>query len=144
RCIAQRVVDLPPTAPTPCAGRIFRGGAVTDIERPAELAEIFFSYRLPEAEAQTLILSAVGIHSWTLVRGGGYAVYVEPEFVPAALKNLQESAQEIPPAAMPARALPRHPHAWLGSIVYAVVLMGVAYAAGIDLLGKDWLEAGAL
>lgn len=117
---------------------------MTDIERPAELAEIFFSYRLPEAEAQTLILSAVGIHSWTLVRGGGYSVCVEPEFAAPALQNLHESALEVAPASLPVRALQRHPHAWLGSICYAVILMGVAYAAGIDLLGRDWLAAGAL
>jgi len=117
---------------------------ITELERPAELVEIFFSYRLPECEQQTLVLSAVGIHSWIVVRGGGYAIFVTPESLPLAQKHLSEIALEALPTPQPMRAAPSHPHAWIGSVLYAIILMWVSYAAGIDLFGIDWLDAGAL
>lgn len=117
---------------------------VVELDPPAELSEIFFSYRLPECEQQTLILSAVGIHSWTRVRGGGFAVMVTPESVPLAQKHLREVAMETFPPPPPVRATASYRHAWMGSTIYAIVLIGAAYAAGVDLFGVDWIEAGAL
>jgi rhomboid protease GluP len=111
---------------------------------PANLVEVFRSLRMPECDQQTLILSAVGIHSWTVVRGGVFVVVVPEESAALAVRHLQEVAQE---AAVPAPIpkLPNmHPRAWTGSIVYAVAMMAIAYAAGSNLFGFDWLEAGAL
>jgi rhomboid protease GluP len=111
---------------------------------PANLVEVFRSLRMPECDQQTLILSAVGIHSWTVVRGGLFVVVVPEESAALAVRHLREVAQE---AAVPAPIpkLPKmHPRAWTGSIVYAVAMMAIAYAAGSNLFGFDWLEAGAL
>jgi membrane associated rhomboid family serine protease len=36
------------------------------------------------------------------------------------------------------------PHAWIGSLAYTLVLLGVAYLAGIHAFGRDWLGDGAL
>lgn len=111
---------------------------------PANLVEVFRSLRMPECDQQTLILSAVGIHSWTVVRGGVFVVVVPEESAALAVRHLREVAQE---AAVPAPIpkLPKmHPRAWTGSIVYAVAMMAIAYAAGSNLFGFDWLEAGAL
>lgn len=113
---------------------------------PANLVEIFFSYRLAECEPHILTLSAVGIHTWTKVRDGGFAVMVSEDSLALAQKNLREVAEETAAAQMQ-RAAPAavsHPHAWLGSVLYALVLMAVAYAAGIDSFGVDWLELGSI
>lgn len=111
---------------------------------PANLVEVFRSLRMPECDQQTLILSAVGIHSWTVVRGGVFVVVVPEESAASAVRHLREVAQE---AAVPAPIpkLPKmHPRAWTGSILYAVAMMAIAYAAGSNLFGFDWLDAGAL
>lgn len=116
------------------------------IIEPDNLVEIFFSYRLAECEQHILTLSAVGIHSWTKVRDGGFAVLVGADSLAAAQKNLREVAEETlaaqaQPAALVAAS---HPHAWMGSVLYALVLMTVAYAAGIDSFGVDWVELGSI
>ena len=117
---------------------------VAGIEPDPRLIEIFFSTGLAECEQQTLTLSAVGIHSWTIERDGGFAVLVRPESFDLAYKHLSEVARESLPAQDPAPMPISHPNAWAGSVLYAIVLMGVAYAAGIDLFGVDWLDAGSL
>lgn len=113
---------------------------------PENLVEIFFSHRLAECEPHILTLSAVGIHTWTKVRDGGFAVLVTEDSFALARKNLREVAEETlamqvqPPASVPVS----HRHAWMGSVLYSMVLMAVAYAAGIDSLGVDWLELGSI
>lgn len=117
---------------------------MTPEDASPNLVEVFRSLRMPDCEQQTLILSAVGIHSWTVVRGGLFVVVVPEESADLARHHLRAVAQE---AAVPAPVpkLPKlQPRALSGSIVYALVMMVVAYAAGSDLLGFDWLEAGDL
>jgi rhomboid protease GluP len=113
---------------------------------PGNLVEIFFSYRLPECEQHILTLSAVGIHSWTKVRDGGFAVMVSEDSLAAAQKNLREVAEETLAGQVqtPAPVAVAHPNAWLGSVLYAMVLMAIAYAAGIDSFGVDWFELGSI
>ena len=113
-------------------------------ELPQNLVEVFRSLRMPDCDQQTLILSAVGIHCWTVVRGGMFVVVVPEESAVLARHHLIAVAQE---AAVPVQVpkLPKlQPRAWSGSIVYALVMIVVAYAAGSDLLGFDWLQTGAL
>jgi membrane associated rhomboid family serine protease len=119
---------------------------MAEIEPAAPLVEIFFSYRLPECEQHILTLSAVGIHTWTQVRDGGFAVLVAQDSLAPAQQHLREVAEEnlAVQAPLPVTVAFAHRNAWLGSVVYAVALMGVAYAAGIDLFGIDWLELGAI
>lgn len=117
---------------------------ITPEDAPPNLVEVYRSLRMPDCDQQTLILSAVGIHSWTVVRGGLFVVVVPEESAALALQHLREAAQE---AAVPA-PIPKepklHPRAWTGSILYALVMMAVAYAAGRNWLGFDWLESGSL
>jgi membrane associated rhomboid family serine protease len=88
----------------------------------------------------------VGIHSWTKVRDGGFAVLVTEDSLALAQKNLREVAEETLAAQVqpPALAALSHSHAWVGSVLYAIVLMAVAYAAGIDSFGVDWLALGSI
>lgn len=117
---------------------------MTPEEAPSNLVEVFRSLRMPDCDQQTLILSAVGIHSWTVVRGGMFVVVVPEESADLARHHLTAVARE---AAAPVH-IPKqpklHPRAWTGSIVYALVMIAVAYAAGSGLFGFDWLESGSL
>jgi membrane associated rhomboid family serine protease len=117
---------------------------MTPEDAPPNLVEVFRSLRLADCDQQTLILSAVGIHSWTVVRGGVFVVVVAEESAALALRHLNEAAQEaIAPVSVP-KSPKLHPRAWTGSILYALVMIAVAYAAGSNLLGFDWLETGSL
>lgn len=108
------------------------------------LVEVYRSLRMQDCDQQILVLSAVGIHSMTVVRGGVFVVVVAEESAELALRHLREVAQEAAvPIAEP--KMPKlHPRAWTGSILYALIMMIVAYAAGRDWLGFDWLQAGSL
>lgn len=117
---------------------------ITPEDVPPNLVEVFRSLRMPECDQQTLILSAVGIQSWTVVRGGVFVVVVPEESAALAQRHLREVAQEAAIPAPPPKLPKLHPRAWTGSIIYAVAMMGIAYAAGVNLFGFDWLEAGAL
>lgn len=117
---------------------------MTPEEAPQNLVEVFRSLRMQDCDQQTLILSAVGIHSWTVVRGGMFVVVVPEESASLARHHLIAVAQE---ASIPVHApkLPKlRPRAWSGSILYALVMIAAAYAAGSGLLGFDWLETGSL
>ncbi|MFC4311352.1 rhomboid family intramembrane serine protease [Steroidobacter flavus] len=117
---------------------------MTPEDAPPNLVEVFRSLRMPDCDQQTLILSAVGIHSWTVVRGGMFVVVVPEDSAAMAVRHLTEVAQESRvPIHIP--KLPKiQPRAWIGSILYALTMMWVAYAAGIGMFGFDWLEGGAL
>lgn len=115
-----------------------------DLDQSEPWVEIFRSLRLPDCEQQVLILSAVGIHSWTTVRDGLFVVLVAASDAEAAVGHMQAVAREerIPPP-KPV-VVPSQPHPWIGAAVYCLVLTGVAYAAGASLGTQDWIAAGHL
>jgi rhomboid protease GluP len=117
---------------------------ITPDDSPPQLVEVYRSLRLPDCDQQTLVLSAVGIHSTTVVRGGLFVVVVPEESAEQALRHLREVAQEAA-TPLPEPKVPKlHPRAWTGSILYALIMMGVAYAAGRGWFGLDWVESGSL
>lgn len=117
---------------------------ITPEDAPSPLVEVYRSLRLQDCDQQTLVLSAVGIHSTTVVRNGLFVVVVPEESAEIALRHLREVAQEAVVPAPEPKVPKLHPRAWTGSILYALIMMGVAYAAGVDGFGFDWLEAGSL
>jgi rhomboid protease GluP len=117
---------------------------ITPEDSSPQLVEVYRSLRLPDCDQQTLVLSAVGIHSMTVVRGGMFVVVVPEESAELALRHLREVAQEAAVPIEEPKAPKLHPRAWTGSILYALVMIGVAYAAGRGWLGFDWLESGSL
>jgi len=116
----------------------------TPADAPPNLVQVFRSLRMQDCDQQTLVLSAVGIHSWTVVRGGVFVVMVPEESAVSARQHLSEVAQEAAAPVVPTRTPRVHPRAWTGSILYALIMMAVAYAAGRGWLGFDWLGMGAL
>lgn len=117
---------------------------ITPEDATPNLVEVFRSLRLPDCDQQTLVLSAVGIHSLTVVSGGMFAVVVPEESAALALQHLREVAQEAAVPVPVPKAPKLHPRAWTGSILYALVMMAVAYAAGRSGFGFDWLDSGSL
>src|SRR5687768_12596257 len=117
---------------------------ITPEDAPPQLVEVYRSLRLQDCDQQTLVLSAVGIHSMTVVRDGLFAVVVSEESAQLALRHLREVAQEAAVPVPEPKAPKLHPRAWTGSILYALIMMGVAYAAGRGWFGLDWLESGSL
>lgn len=117
---------------------------MTPDDAPPNLVEVFRSLRMPDCDQQTLILSAVGIHSWTVVRGGMFVVVVPEESADLARHHMREVAQEAA-APIPVPKVPKvQPRAWHGSMLYALVMIAVAYVAGRGSFGFDWLVLGSL
>ncbi len=118
--------------------------APPDLVETQNVVEVFRSLRMADCDQQTLILSAVGIHSWTVVRGGQFVVVVPEESAALARHHLIAVAKEAAtPAPIPKLPTLR-PRAWSGSIIYVLVMLAAAYAAGSGVFGLDWLETGAL
>lgn len=118
---------------------------MTQEDAPPNLVEVFRSLRMPDCDQQTLILSAVGIHSWTVVRGGMFVVVVPEDSADLARHHLREVAQEAAAAPVLPMKVPKpQPRAWHGSVLYAVVMIAVAYVAGRQSFGFDWLVLGSL
>jgi membrane associated rhomboid family serine protease len=111
---------------------------------PAEIAEVFRSFRRNECEERDFVLHAVGIPSQVVWLGRTWALVVPATGYAAALAQLERYERENPPRRRPAPPEPLHGGAWLGSLAYVAVMLLVGYLAGALALGADWLEAGAL
>jgi rhomboid protease GluP len=105
--------------------------------------EIFSSYLIMECDQRAFVLRAVGVDHLVVRRENRFALLVPEDAVERALAHLDSYAAESLPKPQPA-AVRLHPHAWIGSLIYAVVMLGIAYASGANLWGFDWYELGAL
>jgi rhomboid protease GluP len=105
--------------------------------------EIFSSYLIVECDQRAFVLRAVGIDHLVVRRDNRFSLLVPEDSVERALAHLDSYAEESRPNPPPAEVR-LHPQAWVGSLVYAIVLLGIAYAAGANLWSFDWYETGAL
>src|SRR4030088_3112681 len=100
-----------------------------ELEHVGRGAEIFRSARVPECNERAFMLYAVGIASSIARDGREFVLLVDLDDVPAALEHLRQYEIERlnrPPPPPPPPKL--HPHAWVGSVIYALVVTGVAFA----------------
>jgi rhomboid protease GluP len=91
------------------------------------------------------MLHAVGIASAIARDSTGYVLLVEGSDAPAALEHLRQYEIERlnrPPPPPPPPKL--HPHAWTGSLSYALLLAGVAFAISNGLWRLDAFDVGEL
>jgi membrane associated rhomboid family serine protease len=113
---------------------------------PAErTAEIFRSRQIAECDERAFMLFAVGIGSALAKEGGAYVLLVDEHEAPAALEHLRRYEIERlnrPRAPPPPPAL--HGNAWVGSLAYAAVLVGVALMISNGLWRLDAFEVGEL
>jgi MYXO-CTERM domain-containing protein len=110
----------------------------------AEPVEIFRSFWRAACEERGFVLHAVGVESQVVWLGRAWALLVSAADHRAAVAQLESYERENPPRRRPAATEPLHRGAWLGSLAYAAVMLGVGYLAGEFALGRDWLDAGAL
>jgi membrane associated rhomboid family serine protease len=111
---------------------------------------IYRSVARADCDERAFMLGAVGIESVLVFDGEQYLLGVDHADAFAALAHLDMYAREAAAARAPAlpvapSAPPRdHPHAWVGCLVYTLVLIGVAIAAGKGVWRVDDFERGAL
>ncbi len=91
-----------------------------------------------------LVLEATGIPYQRIESMGSWALLVAPELAQTAREELTRySAERTVRRELPAAFEP-FPGSGIGAAMYAAVLIGTAYCAGRQLLGRDWFGAGAL
>ena len=91
-----------------------------------------------------LVLEALGIAYERVELDGAWLLMVAPPLAEAAADELTRyAAERVVRREEPAPFVPFSGSA-VGAAVYAFVLILVAYCAGIELFGVDWLGAGAL
>jgi rhomboid protease GluP len=71
-------------------------------------------------------------------------VLLVPEaFAARAIDHLRSYEEESRPRPAPP-PLRLHRHAWVGSLLYAALMLGIAYCAGAQIGALDWYAAGVL
>lgn len=107
--------------------------------------EIFRSSHRASCDERAFMLSAVGIASELVTDHGYFMLLVDEADIAQALAHLRayETESRVRPAARPPP--PRlHPHAWAGSLIYALTLIGVALAVSGGYWRLDAFDAGEL
>src|SRR5579864_7461946 len=97
---------------------------------PDSLVEIFRSARRAECNDRAFMLFAVGIASAMAFDGGEFIVLVDVNEVSSARDHLRQYEVELRArrSVLPVLPLRLHSHAWIGSALYALILLAVAYA----------------
>jgi len=92
-----------------------------------------------------LVLTAAGIPSAIRADGALFILEVDDTELDLALGELGHYEAEVRPTPVAPPPPPRRqPHAWIGCLVYAAVLLGVAYAIGNGLVRLDAFDLGEL
>ncbi len=90
------------------------------------------------------MLTALDIPSAIQTDGADWILGVHPHEALRALAHLHQYKLENVPAPPPPAAPPMHAHAWIGALLYAVVLLIVALAISNGIWRPDAFEIGAL
>ena len=111
---------------------------------PQELTTVFRSPRRRDCEERLLVLTAVGVAGFVAHEDGEFLLQVPPADAPYAIRHLlqYEAENRAPPPPPPPPRV--YPHAWVGSVLYVAVLMGVAWALSNGLVRLDAFELGVL
>src|SRR5579872_2538267 len=110
-----------------------------------DAVEIFRSRGRAASDDRSFMLAAVGIPSTVAFDGGEFVLLVAAGHQLDATAHLRQ--YEIETRNRPAPAPPPpplHPHAWLGSLLYLIVLFGVTLAIANGLWRLDAFDAGEL
>jgi rhomboid protease GluP len=93
----------------------------------------------------SLVLEARGIEHELRENGDSCSVCVPPSLLQKAYEELSRYATERGmPRRAPEPAIVPHSGAGIGIFFYILILLAIAYCAGVGLLNADWLAAGAL
>jgi rhomboid protease GluP len=112
----------------------------------AESIEIYRSPNRRSCEERAFVLTAVGVPHEMSQSPEGFSLWVDLADLERARDHLlhyqQESQRPPPPPPVVTPAL--YSHAWVGSAVYVLVLLGVAVAVSAGVGRLDAFEAGEL
>jgi rhomboid protease GluP len=106
--------------------------------------EIFRSPHRGDCEDRAFVLSAVGISSIISFDGSHFILQVDTADATAALGHLEHYDAESRPAPPPPQPISGHPYAWVGCIIYGLVLTGVAFLNSNGLWRLDAFDVGEL
>lgn len=96
--------------------------------RFSQPAEVFRSARQRACDERAFVLDAVGIENEIELDGDAYAVRVEASLQALALHHLWQYEQERRNVRPPEPDIALQPHAWWGSLVYALLLLALPLA----------------
>lgn len=118
---------------------------------PAAPIAVFVSADPRACEERAFVLTAVGIPYLIARTVAGHALLVDPELAAAAREQLSryDAERRGPPPPPPPAGRLGHPYAWLGSALYALVLLaaGLAIGAGVgplDAYARGVADAGLI
>jgi membrane associated rhomboid family serine protease len=114
-------------------------------EHVERAVEVFRSARVRECNERAFMLHAVGIASAIARDSTGCVLLVDISDTPAAHEHLRqyeiERLNKPPPPPPPPKL---HPHAWTGSLIYVLVIVGVSFAISNGLWRLDAFDVGEL
>src|ERR1700720_4860651 len=111
---------------------------------PQELTTVFRSPRRRDCEERLLVLTAVEVAGFVAHADSEFLLQVSPADAPYAIRHLlqYEAENRAPPPPPPPPRV--YPHAWVGSVLYVVVLVGGAWALSNGLGRLDAFKVGGL
>src|SRR5215469_1830489 len=105
---------------------------------------VYRARRRRACEERQLVLLAVGVVAELVPGEGEFLVQVEPQDAAYAARHLAQYEAENRPPPPPPPPPRLHPYAWVGSLLYVVTLVGVAYVVGNGLVRLDAFDRGTL
>jgi rhomboid protease GluP len=125
--------------------RLISCGSAMESDNAGAAVEVFRSVRLPECNERAFMLYAVGIASAIARDARVYVLLVDGGDVEAALQHLRLYEVERLNKPLPPPPPPQlHPHAWVGSVAYVVVIYGVALAISNGWWRLDAFDVGEM
>jgi membrane associated rhomboid family serine protease len=109
-----------------------------------DLTTVFRCARKRDCDERLLVLTAVGVAGVVVLGEGTFLLQVDPADAGYALRHLlqYEAENRPPPPPPPPPAL--YPYAWVGCVLYVLVLLGVAAALTHALVRLDAFDVGEL
>jgi rhomboid protease GluP len=108
------------------------------------LLEAYRSTRRADCDERAFVLTAVGIPTRLDFDGWEFVVMVDETQYEAARAHLARYALESRPAPIPPPPPPLNPFAWIGVVLYALVLVVVGYAVAAGVGRLDSFDVGAI
>jgi membrane associated rhomboid family serine protease len=109
-----------------------------------DLREVYRSASHPACQDRALVLTAVNIENVMVIEGADCLLCVDAANAALALAHLRQYETENRPVPIVRVVTRVYPHAWVGAVLYAVVLLGVALAISNGLWRPEAFENGAL
>jgi membrane associated rhomboid family serine protease len=109
-----------------------------------QLTTVFRSPRKRDCDERLLVLTAVGVAGVVLLGEGEFLLQVDQADAAYALQHLLQYEAENRPPPPPPPPPYVYPHAWVGCVVYVLVLLAVAAALSHGIARLDAFDVGEL